>query len=101
MAMPDDVKITAPSPPSSPVKRGRGRSWHEARKLAEQHRSALVGAVVLIHASTDEDFRRQLAVVLRMAVTLRADVRSKGDRAALSELAVELESVKSRAIVTP
>ena len=114
--MPDDVKIAAPSPPPSPVKRGRGRprsvttespqqrierlqaelhQAHEARKIAEQHRAALVGAVVLTHARTDEDFRRELAVVLRMAFTLRAEFKNKADRATLSELAAELESTPS------
>jgi hypothetical protein len=116
LTMPDDVKIAAPSPPPSPVKKGRGRPRsvttespqqrierleaelhhaHEARKIAEQHRAALVGAVVLTHARTDEDFRRELAVVLRMALTLRAEFKSKADRATLSELAVELESTPS------
>jgi hypothetical protein len=116
LTMPDDVENTAPSPPPSPVKKTRGRprkiatespqqrierlqaelqQAHEAKKIADQHHAALVGAVVITHARTDEDFRRELAGVLRMAVTLRTEFQSKADRIALSDLARELESMPS------
>ena len=104
--MPDDMNLSAPSPP---VKRGRGRPpsvtrespqerikrlqaelqhAHEAHKKAEQHRAEIVGGVVINHARTDAEFRRQLIAAFR-----KADVKSKADQATLSELTVELESV--------
>src|SRR5664280_3311078 len=95
LTMTNDAKIPAPSPsssPSSPAKKSRGRpriiatespqqrierlqaelhQAHEAKKIAEQHRAEIIGAVVIRHAKTDEDFRRALALVLRMAINLR------------------------------
>ena len=111
--MPDDVEL---SPSASPVKRGRGRPRliatespqerierlqaelqhaREAQKIAEQHRAKIVGAVVLRHASTDADFRRQLAGILRISMNLRGDIKSKADLAAIRELAGELESTST------
>lgn len=106
--MPDDVNLSAPSP----VKRGRGRPSsvppespqerikrlqtelqhaHEAQKKAEQHKAEIAWSVVIKHARADADFRRQLVGLLHKAVTLRADVKSKADLAALSEVAHDLE----------
>ena len=102
--MPDDVEL---SPPSLPASRGRGRprlitaespqeriarlqaelrEAQEAQKVAEQHAAAIVGSVVIAHARTDENFRRQLVGVLR------SDVKSKADVAAIATLVAELES---------
>ena len=114
--MTSDVAITAPSPPSSSAKKGPGRPRiitaespeqrierlqgelhhaQEAKKIADQHRAEIVGAVVLRHASTDEGFRQQLATVLRKAVTLRAEFKSKPILAAIREVLDELDSIPS------
>src|ERR1700721_2985386 len=103
----DNVENTVSTPapaPSSPAKKGRGRpakigiaaketpqqrvdrikgelqKAEEAQKLAEQHQAAIVGAVVVRHARADDNFRRQIAALLR------ADVKNKTDFAAIAEL---------------
>ena len=97
--MTTDADIAAPSPPHA-VKKGPGRPRsapenpqqrierlqvelnlaHEALKIAEQHRAMIVGAVVVRHARAHEDFRRQLASILR------ADIKAKADLAAIADL---------------
>jgi hypothetical protein len=98
------AEITAPSSLPAATKKGPGRprtpatetpqqrierlqaeltNAHEALKLVEQRREAIVGAVVVRHARAHEDFRRQLAVILR------AGVKSKADLATIAELLIE------------
>ena len=97
--MTTDADIAAPSHPQA-VKKGPGRprstpenpqqrierlqaelhQAHEALKIAEQHRAMIVGAVVVRHARANDDFRRQLAVILR------AEVKAKADLAAIADL---------------
>jgi|SRR5271166_4152829 len=100
--MTTDAEIAAPSPHKA-AKKGPGRPRattenpqqrierlqaelhlaHEALKIAEQHRAMIVGAVVVRHARADEDFRRQLASIIR------AEIKAKADLAAISDLLVE------------
>ena len=72
------------------------RHAQEAKRLAEQHRDQIIGAIVIRHACVDEGFRRQLAALLHNAVTGRGDVRAKDNRAAVSALLDELESGLSK-----
>jgi hypothetical protein len=101
--MTTDAEIAAPSPPPT-TKKGPGRPHkamtetpqqrierlqaelrhaQEALKLVEQRRAAIVGAVVVRYARTNEDFRRQMAAILR------AEVKAKADLAAIADLLVE------------
>ena len=100
--MTTDAEIAAPSP-SPATKKGPGRprttpetpqqrierlqaelhQAQEAQKLAEQRQAAIVGAVVVRHARANEDFRRQLAAILR------AGVKAKADLAAIANLLIE------------
>lgn len=99
-----DTEAAAPSPAPDATKRrpGRPRSSgpetaqqrierlqaelqqaHQALKVAEEKRAALVGAVVVRHARANEDFRRQLATILR------AELKSKADLATVAWLLIE------------
>ena len=97
--MTTDAEI-APSPSSALTKRGPGRprsapetpqqrierlqaelvQAQEAQKLMDQRQAAIVGAVVIQHARANEEFRRQLASILR------AEVKAKTDLAAIADL---------------
>lgn len=56
---------------------------HQRLKLAEEKRASIVGAVVVRHARANEDFRRQLAAVLR------AELKSKADLGTVADLLIE------------
>jgi len=58
----------------------------EAQKQADERQATIVGAVVVRHARTNVDFRRQLAAILR------AEVKAKADLAAIAGLLTELPS---------
>jgi hypothetical protein len=97
--MTTDAEIASPSP-SSATKKGPGRprsapetpqqrierlqaelhQAHEAQKQADERQAAIIGAVVIRHARTNDDFRRQLADILR------AEVKAKADLAAIAGL---------------
>ncbi|MGD0108356.1 MAG: hypothetical protein ABSC06_30605 [Rhodopila sp.] len=109
--MPTDAEIAAPSPsPTTKKSPGRPRTTatetpqqrierlqaelhhaHEALKLAEQHRATIVGAAVVRHARTNEDFRRQLSVILR------GEIKTKADLAVVAELLIEPPRASSAA----
>ena len=91
--MTTDAEIASPSPPPA-TKKGPGRprstpetpqqrierlqaelhQAHEAQKQADERQAAIVGAVVVRHARANEDFRRQLAAILRAGVKAKADL---------------------------
>jgi hypothetical protein len=97
--MTTDAEIAPPSPPPT-TKKGPGRprstpetpqqritrlqaelhQAHEAQKQADERQAIIVGAVVVRHARTNVDFRRQLAAILR------ANVKAKADLAAIADL---------------
>ena len=52
----------------------------EAKKRADERQATIVGAAVVRHARANEDFRRQLAAILR------AEVKAKADLAAIADL---------------
>jgi hypothetical protein len=98
--MTTDAEIAPSSPSSALTKRGPGRprsapetpqqrierlqaelvKAQEAQKLMDQRQAAIVGAVVIQHARANEEFRRQLASILR------AEVKAKTDLAAIADL---------------
>src|SRR5271166_6031034 len=99
--MTTDTEIASPSPPPPPRKGpGRPRSTpetpqqritrlqaelhqaQEAQKQADERQAVIVGAVVVRHARANEDFRRQLAAILR------AEVKAKADLAAIAGLLI-------------
>jgi hypothetical protein len=57
---------------------GRTPAGEEAQKLENERQATIVGAVVVRHARTNMDFRRQLAAILR------AEVKAKADLAAIA-----------------
>jgi hypothetical protein len=97
--MTTDAEI-APSSPPPATKKGPGRprstpetpqqrierlqaelhNAQKALKLADERQATIVGDVVVRHARTNVDFRRQLATILR------AGVKAKGDLAAIADL---------------
>ena len=90
----------APSSPPAPKRRGRPpkqamaetpqqrierlqaelQQAHEAKKIVEQQREAIVGKVVVAHALAHTEFRHQLAAILRN------NIKSKTDLAAIADL---------------
>ncbi len=96
----DNVSENAPSPAPALMQRRRGRPQagpemlrqrveqlqaelnqaQSAMKQAEEKRAAIVGHACLRHARQNAEFSRQLAAALR------AEVRVKGDRAAIVDL---------------
>jgi hypothetical protein len=56
------------------------RQAQAALKVSEERRAAIVGAAALRHVRLNTEFTRQLAVMLR------AEVKAKADRAAISDL---------------
>lgn len=71
-----------PETPQQQIDRLRAelQKAEEAQKLVEQHRAAIVGKVVVNHALANQDYRRQLAALLR------AEVKNKSELAAIAEL---------------
>src|SRR5271166_654004 len=95
-----NTELSPPSPSPATSKKGPGRprktlsetpqqrierlqaELHHAQetlKLAEEKCAAIIGAAAIRHARAHENFRRQLAVILR------AEVKSKADLAAVAE----------------
>ena len=101
--MTPDAEIASPSPPPA-TKKGPGRprstpetpqeritrlqaelhQAQEAQKQEEQRQAAIVGAVVVRRARADENYRRELAAILR------AGVKAKSDLAAIADLLTDL-----------
>lgn len=71
-----------PETPQQQIDRLRAelQKAEEAQKLVEQHRAAIVGKVVVNHALANDDYRRQLAALLR------AEIKNKSELAAIAEL---------------
>jgi hypothetical protein len=96
--MTTDAEIAPPSPPPA-TKKGPGRprstpetpqqritrlqaelhQAQEAQKQADERQATIVGAVVVRHARTNVDFRRQLAAILRAGVKAKADLVAIAD----------------------
>jgi hypothetical protein len=105
LPMTTDTEIAPPSPPPA-TKKGPGRprstpetpqqrierlqaelhQAQQAQKQADERQATIVGAVVVRHARTNVDFRRQLAAILR------AGVKAKADLAAIAGLLTDLPS---------
>jgi hypothetical protein len=99
--MTTDAEIAPSSPSSALTKRGPGRprsapetpqqrierlqaelvQAQEAQKLMDQRQAAIVGAAIIRHARTNDDFRRH-----QLASILRAEVKAKTDLAAIADL---------------
>jgi hypothetical protein len=91
--MSSDAEIAPPSP-STTTKKGPGRprstsetpqqrierlqaelhQAQEAQKEADERQAAIVGAAVVRHARADENYRRELAAILRAEVKAKADL---------------------------
>lgn len=72
---------------SPPAKKSRSRPT-----VPRDRRAEIVGAIVLEHARSDEDFRGEIASVLRLFLHLRSGFfENKSDFSAMRALALELE----------
>ena len=97
--MTTDAEIAPSSPSPASTKRGPGRprsapettqqrierlqaelhQAQEAKKLADERQAAIVGAAVIRHARANEDFRRQLAPILRTGIKAKPDLAAIAD----------------------
>jgi hypothetical protein len=98
LPMTTDAEIAPPSP-SPATKKGPGRprstpetpqqrierlqaelhQAHEAQKQADERQATIVGVAVVRRARGDENYRRELAVILRAVVKAKADLAAIAD----------------------
>jgi hypothetical protein len=98
LPMTTDAEIAPPSP-SPATKKGPGRprstpetpqqrierlqaelhQAQESKKQADERQARIVGAAVVSRARADENYRRELAVILRAGVKVKADLAAIAD----------------------